>query len=113
MVISMFASWCTYCPGEMPFFEQLKTAYAGRLTVLAIDFEDPVPSAALEMMQQQGATYASLADPGGDLHTPLKVRGLPGLILLHRDGTYTVQYLVLKDYASLKQKVTAELGDEL
>jgi thiol-disulfide isomerase/thioredoxin len=113
MVISMFASWCTYCPGEMPLFQKLKKEYAGRLTVMAIDFEDSNPAGALTMMQQQGADYAALADPGGDLHTPLRVRGLPGLILLHRDGTYTVGYFVLKDYASLQQKVEAELGSEL
>ncbi len=113
MVISMFASWCTYCPGEMPYFERLKKEYSGRLTVSAIDFEDSDPAGALRMLQQQGADYAALADPGGDLHVPLRVRGLPGLILVHRDGTYTVGYFVLKDYAQLKQKVEAELGSEL
>ena len=57
--------------------------------VLGIDLVDTQPDAALALMERTGATYPSLADPGGTLYDERGLdlgQGLPQFLLLDGDG---------------------------
>jgi thiol-disulfide isomerase/thioredoxin len=89
MVISFWASWCEACRTEMPALQDFHREYADRVPVLGIDWVDQYPGSALELAGESGATYPSLADPGGDLQETsefAKVRALPYLVLLDERG---------------------------
>lgn len=76
-----------------------------------MDYEDTRPAAALELAAQAGVTYPSVADPGGELHEPLRVRGLPGLLLVDEDGRVVEQgFLVIESYEQLAGLVEEHLG---
>ena len=82
MVVNLFAQWCKPCRDELPIYQRLHDKYAGRVSVLGIDWQDTHPAAALQLAADSGVTYPLLADPDPWLH----LRGLPQLVLLDKDG---------------------------
>ena len=75
----------------MPILEEFHQQYADQVGVLGIDFNDVHPDGALALAEKTGATYPSIADPGGDLMAEeafaIARRGLPGLPLRRRVRT--------------------------
>ncbi len=89
LVINLWASNCGPCVKEMPALQQFHERYGDRVGVLGIDFVDTQPEAALALMARTGATYPSLADPGGTLYDERDLelgQGLPQFLLLDADG---------------------------
>ncbi len=117
MVLSFWASWCTTCEDEMPILQDFHERYGERVPVLGVDFTDPYPGSALELARDTGATYPSLADPGGDLQETeefAKVRGLPFLALLDAEGRIAhAEYGVVESEAELVALVDEHLGVRL
>ena len=90
MVVSLWAQWCGPCRDEMPILQQFHETYGDQVSVVGIDYLDTQPDSALALMDETGATYPSLADPGGDLSAqePFPaLRGLPYLAFVAADGT--------------------------
>jgi thiol-disulfide isomerase/thioredoxin len=89
MVINTWASNCGPCRKEMPALQQFYAEYGDRVAVLGIDFLDVQPDAALALARDTGATYPSLADPGGLLLEQDELRlanGNPQFLLLNDKG---------------------------
>jgi thiol-disulfide isomerase/thioredoxin len=89
MLINLWASNCGPCVKEMPALEQFHQRYGDRVAVLGIDAVDTQPEAALALMADTGATYPSLADPGGTLYDEPGLdlgQGLPQFLLLDDAG---------------------------
>ncbi|QBX55145.1 TlpA family protein disulfide reductase [Nocardioides seonyuensis] len=91
MVINLWASWCGPCRKEMPALEAFHQHHGDRVAVLGIDVNDVNPDKALELAEETGATYPSLADPGGEIFGEeafrFSRRGLPGFVFVAEDGT--------------------------
>ena len=114
VVLNLFAQWCGPCRVELPFYQRLHEAAAGRLTVLGVDYLDTQPGRALELVQEAGVTYPLLADPGSRLHAPFRVRGLPVLVLVDETGRVAYRQAVAVDsYAQLKGLVEKHLDIRL
>jgi thiol-disulfide isomerase/thioredoxin len=90
MVINFWASWCDPCRKEMPALEEFHEQYGERVRVLGVDVNDLFPDRALRLADETGATYPSLADPGGDVfgHEVLNfvASGLPAFVYLDESG---------------------------
>jgi thiol-disulfide isomerase/thioredoxin len=111
MVINLFAQWCGPCRGELPYFQRLHEQAEGTLRVLGVDYLDTQPRQALELVRDTGVTYPLLADPDGDLRPELRIRGLPGVVLLDADGEVAdVEFRVFRSYADLRTFVEQGLG---
>lgn len=110
LVINLFAQWCGPCRAEMPYYQQLHAKARGTVRVLGIDYLDTQPAQALELVRRTGVTYPLLADPSGVLRPHLKIRGLPGVVLVDSDGEVAdVEFRVVRSYAELRNLVQREL----
>jgi thiol-disulfide isomerase/thioredoxin len=89
MMVNLWGSYCGPCRTEMPVLQEFHQKYGDRVSVLGLDLADKYPGAALELAEATGATYPSLADPGGELLGELRVAGLPSFIWVREDGSYT------------------------
>lgn len=91
MVINLWQSFCAPCKKEMPALEEFHQTYGDQVPVLGIDYNDVHPESALALAEETGATYPSLADPGGELmgKKHFTIRGLPAFLFLDADGNVT------------------------
>jgi thiol-disulfide isomerase/thioredoxin len=95
MVINLWQANCGPCREEMPALEEFHQQHAEQVAVLGIDFNDVHPDGALALAEETGATYPSIADPGGDLMAEetfaIARRGLPVFLFVDADGTVVGQ----------------------
>ena len=114
LVVNLFAQWCGPCRTELPFYQELHRRAKGTVQVLGVDYLDEQPAGALEVARAAGVTYPLLADPSGRLRPELRVRGLPGVVLVDRSGAVVdVEFRVFRSYAELRQLVQHRLGVSL
>jgi thiol-disulfide isomerase/thioredoxin len=109
LVINLFAQWCGPCRSEMPYYQRLHQKATGVVRVLGVDYLDPQPARALQLVKATGVTYPLLADPGGTLRPDFGVRGLPGLVLVDATGKVSVEFRVVRSYAELRGVVQKAL----
>jgi thiol-disulfide isomerase/thioredoxin len=109
LVVNLFAQWCGPCREELPYYQQLHAQ--GAVDVLGVDYQDVLPGKALELAKETGVTYPSLADPGGELRAPLRVVGLPRLLMVDEKGKVVYDDAVaIESYAQLADLVEEHLG---
>jgi len=110
LVINLFAQWCGPCRSELPYYQALHEKAKGVVTVVGIDYLDVQPEAALQLVKDTGVTFPLMADPGGALRAPFRVRGLPGVVFVGKDGSVSQpEFRVVKSYAELRGLVQDEL----
>lgn len=111
LVMNLWAQWCPPCREELPFYQRLHEQAGEKLTVLGVDYQDTRPDWAMDLLEQTGVTYPNLADPGGELRVPFRVRGLPGIVFVDEAGEVTaVEYVVIESYDQLADLVEEHLG---
>lgn len=111
LVVNLWASWCAPCRDELPYYQELHERGRGAVEVLGVDYQDTQPGQALALARETGVTYPSLADPGGQLRVPFRVRGLPGLIMVDEEGDIVFQdFLAIDSYGQLAALVEEYLG---
>lgn len=114
LVINLWAQWCEPCRKELPYYQQLHERADGKLRVIGVDYQDPQPDRALDLVADAGVTYPLLADPAGKLHGPLRVLGLPGIVFVDESGEVTdVRYLQIESYGQLRDLVREHLDVRL
>ena len=117
MVVNLWASTCGPCRHEMPILQDFHEQYGDRVQVLGIDYQDVQTEAAMDLVQQTGATYQLLADPQSDLSgaAPFPVlRGLPFLALVDAHGRVVHQeFTVVESRQQLVALVNRYLGTTL
>jgi thiol-disulfide isomerase/thioredoxin len=110
MVVNLFAQWCGPCRRELPHYQQLHEKAGGKVRVLGVDYLDTLPARALELVDQTGVTYPLVADTSGALRSALHIRGLPGVVLLDRDGRVVdVEFREIRSYQELRGLVADKL----
>jgi thiol-disulfide isomerase/thioredoxin len=118
VVINLWQAFCEPCREEMPALEEFHQQYGDRVPVLGIDFNDVHPDGALALAEETGATYPSVADPGGELMAEdtfaVARRGLPAFVFVDAEGKVVAQDSGGVDsVAEIKAKVAEHLGIQL
>ena len=118
MVINLWAANCGPCREEMPALEAFHQQYADQVAVLGIDFNDVHPARALQLAEDTGATYPSVADPGGELMVEdtfaVVRRGLPAFVFVDETGAVVGQSSGGVDsVAEVEDLVAEQLGIRL
>ncbi|MGQ0521302.1 MAG: TlpA family protein disulfide reductase [Actinomycetota bacterium] len=75
VLVNFWASWCVPCRKEFPLF---KKVHDGGVAVLGVVFQDTAGAAAA-FMEEQGATWPALVDPGSRIAAAYGVGFRPGL----------------------------------
>lgn len=79
MVVNVWASWCAPCRTELPIYQHFYEQYGDQVAVLGVDWQDPQPAAALDLVASSGVTYPLLADPQDSLSGSDPVPNLSGI----------------------------------
>lgn len=110
MVLTGWASWCQPCQRELPYFQQLADATAGRLRVLGVDSAEPSMDDPLTFAAASGLHFASLYDQAGRLRVACGIAGLPFTLLVRADGTVATVQVGPIESAALVAAVQRYLG---
>jgi thiol-disulfide isomerase/thioredoxin len=88
-ILNFWASNCGPCRKEMPALQDFHAAHGDEVQVIGVNYLDTYPGAAIDLAQQSGVTYPSLADACGDLQkTDAELgKGLPFFLFVSADGT--------------------------
>jgi thiol-disulfide isomerase/thioredoxin len=117
MIVSFWQVGCAPCQEEMPALQRFDDDHGDAVPVLGVDFADQYPASAIEVMQERGITYPSLADPGGDVQTfPefARIVGMPMLLFVDADGAVAYQkYGGVRSEDELVDLVDEHLGVSL
>jgi cytochrome c biogenesis protein CcmG/thiol:disulfide interchange protein DsbE len=98
VVLNFFASWCPPCQQEEADLVKFQTQQgSGRDVALVGVVYDDSASAARRFLEQTGATWPAVADPGARIALDYGVRGPPetfiispeGIVTVHLDGAVT------------------------
>ncbi len=86
VIVSFWATWCSYCLKELPILEGLqKVAGKGRVEVIAVNTEDrDTFRGILRKLRDLNMTMAY--DPGEMGAKAYGVKGIPHLVIIGRDG---------------------------
>ncbi|MEP7054251.1 MAG: TlpA disulfide reductase family protein [Actinomycetota bacterium] len=109
LIINLWASWCVPCRDEMPAFERLHRAMREKVSILGVDTKDDEESARATIAAT-GVSYASVADPRGDLRADLKAVGLPVTLFVAADGLILEQHLGQLSEQDMRQRVVKHFG---
>jgi len=109
MVVNVWATWCSPCVREVPWFVDLAGDSAGRLDVLGVLTKDDVRNG-LEFARQFGMHYPSVLDDDATV-IPRLSPGPPVTLFLDAQGQVRhVQRGEIKDAQTLRELVRDHLG---
>ena len=87
VVINLWATWCTPCVGELPYFEALQKDYPDDVSVIAIH-SNLVTDDVQEFLNREGCALSFALDPDGSAIRRLGgSTRLPMTVIVDRDGT--------------------------
>jgi len=114
MVLNLWASWCGPCREELPVLQEFSERAGDELLVLGVDFEDPSPAAALQLLEESGVTYPQVADFDKAIDRALLRHGLPLTVLVDEQGAIARVLPIRIDSADqLAVEVAESLGVEV
>lgn len=92
VVISFWATWCGYCMKEMPVLANLQALATKRhlpLQVVSIDYQESRRTfvKASRALRPKLPDLLITWDRDGDIGKPYGVKGIPVMVMLHRDGS--------------------------
>jgi thiol-disulfide isomerase/thioredoxin len=85
VLLDFWATWCGPCRMTMPVLENLQKEYAGTLTLLAINLQEPRDSV-VEYMRQQNIKSQVLLDEEGAVGIQYGAEAIPMQILIDKAG---------------------------
>ena len=86
-VLLIFSTtWCTFCKAEIPHFKSLYASYAKQgLEIVNIDIQESKEKVA-KFVAKNELPYRTLLDEDGTVSGVYKVRGVPTMVLVDKNG---------------------------
>jgi peroxiredoxin len=86
-VLLIFSTtWCTFCKAEIPHFKSLYASYAQQgLEIVNIDIQESKEKVA-KFVAKNELPYRTLLDEDGMVSGVYKVRGVPTMVLVDKNG---------------------------
>jgi peroxiredoxin len=87
VLVNFWATWCTPCKEELPFFNTLYHRYQNLgLEILGVNI-DKVSSHGAQMSTAMGLSFPVLFDPAGKTSNMYQIRTMPTTFVVAKDGT--------------------------
>jgi len=86
VVVTFWASWCTYCLRELPVLNSLQEHAGGLLQVIAVNVKDSPADYRMMMRQMKQYSLLQARDIHGDIAENYGVTVYPNLWIIDRDG---------------------------
>jgi peroxiredoxin len=87
VVLNFWATWCSPCKKELPYFNELYGKYRDvGLEILGVNI-DKTQGAAMKMSRSLGITFPVLPDPLGKISGLYNIRSMPTTYVIAKDGT--------------------------
>jgi thiol-disulfide isomerase/thioredoxin len=86
LVVVLWATWCGPCQDEAPEIQAFHEAYGDQVDVLGVDTAD-TRERARWFAEDFAMTFPSVSDPDEAVRIGLGVPALPGIALVHPDGS--------------------------
>lgn len=84
-VIAFVANWCAPCRLELPELERLHQKEQSDVTIVAVGVEEE-PEQTRKLVSDTGITFPVAVDPDGETLATARIPGLPGMVILDREG---------------------------
>jgi thiol-disulfide isomerase/thioredoxin len=110
VVLDFWATYCPPCRMMMPVLDQLHGEWSGKgVAFVGVDSEEIEPDLLQEFLAQHGIPYPIVADDG-TLGANYKVRALPTLVVIGRDGAIRDSFVGFTSKATLTRALTRAAG---
>lgn len=86
VVVTFWASWCTYCLKELPVLDALQRHAGSLLQVVAVNVKDTPEDYRVMMRQMKSYTLLQSRDADGGIADRYDVKGYPSLWIVDRQG---------------------------
>lgn len=106
VVLSFFATWCSYCAEELPVLEKLYREYSEKasLVILGIDLQEPKNLVA-GFVERIGVSFPVLLDEKGETAFSYQTLWLPTLFFINPQGQIVDMILGGSDEATIRRKL--------
>ncbi|MDP6323649.1 MAG: TlpA disulfide reductase family protein [Acidimicrobiales bacterium] len=91
MVVNLWATWCTPCLEEMPYFETAHRKHGEEIQFIGINISDS-PTRAKKRAEELHISYLLGNDPDGSFTKSLKAIGLPVTAFFNSEGKLSTIY---------------------
>ena len=112
VLLDFWATWCKPCVRTMPDLQKLHEKHAAKgLTVVGISVDDKGAAAVRPFLaKNRSLTYPMLLDSRADAAAAYRVRAIPALFLLDRNGRIMRQWVGVTDKNEIERAVVALLA---
>ena len=104
VVINFWATWCGPCVLEIPTIQRYYEEKEGEFEVLAVNADEEERDVRT-FIDDIGATFPVLLDPGGNVQKRYQLRGYPTTYIVDADGVVRAQHIGLLDQTLLVNSV--------
>lgn len=112
LVLNFFASWCPYCVGEMPGFEQVHQQLGSRVGFLGVAQTDTSRQASRDLVHQTGVSYVTAVDSQGALFRAFGGVSMPVTVFIKPGGQIAEIHSGALDPPTLRTLIVQYFGQQ-
>lgn len=101
VLLNFWATWCPPCKDEMPLLQEYSIRYAGKFTILAVDYGEK-ESEVRPFIEELNLDFPIFLDPGDEVNTLYQVQGYPTTYFIGADGSIVDVHIGLLSETKLK-----------